>query len=250
VGVSGLLLACGAAFLAGLVDAMAGGGGLIQLPALFALLPHEAPVTVLGTNKVSSIFGTSVACLRYARSVRLPWRSVGGAALAAFFGSGLGAELARHVDSALFKPIVLVVLVLVAGFTFVRPAYGAVAHTVERPALGALLGGLIGFYDGLVGPGTGTFLIFAFIATLGLDFVAASGAAKAVNVATNLAAVLIFASTGNVKWAWSLPMAAANMAGSTVGARLALGQGSSFVRRVFQAVIVALIAKVGWDVVR
>ena len=243
-----LLLALAAAFLAGLVDAMAGGGGLIQLPALFVLLPHEAAVTVLGTNKASSIFGTSLAAWRYARAVPLPWRSVGGAVVAAFFASALGAATAQHVDGTMFKPAVLVVLVCVAIFTFVRPDYGAVAHARERPALGTLLGGLIGFYDGLVGPGTGTFLIFAFIATLALDFVQASGAAKAVNVATNLAAVLIFAATDHVKWAWSLPMAVANMAGSAVGARLALGGGARFVRRVFQAVIVALIAKVAWDV--
>ena len=243
-----LALACVAAFLAGLVDAMAGGGGLIQLPALMVLLPNEPMATALGTNKVASFFGTSVALNRYLQEVSLPWRSVAGAAAAAFVASGAGAAIARSVDAAAFKPAVLVMLMLVAGFTFFRPQYGAVGEGRERPRWSLLLGALIGFYDGLVGPGTGTFLIFVFIATLGLDFLRASAAAKAVNLGTNLAAVLVFASYGHVKWSWSLPMAAANMAGAAIGARLALGHGAPLVRRVFQGVIVMLIAKVGWDV--
>lgn len=243
-----LVLACVASFVAGLVDAMAGGGGLIQLPALMALLPHESMATVLGTNKGAAIFGTTVALQRYVREVKLPWRSVAGAAAAAFVASAGGAMVARTVDASVFKPAVLVVLVAVAAFTFFRPQYGAVGEGRERPSLALLLGAAIGFYDGLIGPGTGTFLIFVFIATLGLDFLKASAAAKAVNVGTNLAAVLIFAASGHVKWEWSLPMAVANMAGAFLGAKLALGNGAGFVRRVFQVVIVLLIAKVGFDV--
>jgi uncharacterized membrane protein YfcA len=138
----------------------------------------------------------------------------------------------------------------VAAFSFFRPDYGAVARGRERPLLGAALGAGIGFYDGVLGPGTGTFLIFAFIATLGLDFLGASAGAKFVNVATNVAAVLIFAAGGNIRWEWAAPMALANMAGSAVGSRLALRGGAGIVRRVFQGVVLALIARVAWDVAR
>ncbi len=245
-----MVLAAVAAFFAGMVDAMAGGGGLIQLPALFVLMPGEAPATVLGTNKAAAVWGTSLAAYRYGRAVALPWRSIAAAAAAAFFGSGLGALAARTADAAAFKPAVVVVLLLVAAFTFLRPEYGAVARGRERLLLGAALGGALGFYDGILGPGTGTFLIFAFIASLGLDYLGANAGAKVVNVATNLAALLIFAVGGNVRWDWALPMAAANMAGSLVGSSLALRGGSAWVRRVFQLVILALISKVAWDVAR
>lgn len=245
-----LLVAGLAAFLAGMVDAMAGGGGLIQLPALLMLMPGVPPATVLGTNKAAAVWGTALAALRYGRAVPLPWRSIRAAAACAFVGSGLGALAARQVDATAFKPAVVVVLLLVAGFTFFRPDYGALARGRERLVLGAALGAVLGFYDGILGPGTGTFLIFAFIGSLGLDYLGANAGAKVVNVATNLAALLVFATGGNIRWEWSLPMGVANMAGSALGSRLALRGGSARVRRVFQLVILVLIAKVAWDVGR
>lgn len=242
-----LALACCAALLAGLVDAVAGGGGLIQLPALLALLPGVPIVTVLGTNKGASIWGTAIALLRYSRTVPLPWRTLAGAAAAAFVASGLGALLARQVDTAVFKPLILVALAAVAIFTFFRPDFGRVAGGGERPAIGVLLGALCGLYDGFLGPGTGTFLIFVFVGALNLDFLAASASAKAVNLATNLAAILVFGWGGNILWEWSVPMGLANLCGGYLGARLALTHGSDLVRRVFQGVITALIAKLAWD---
>lgn len=244
-----LALACVAAFLAGLVDAMAGGGGLVQLPALLAIRPDLPLVTVLGTNKAASVWGTSVALLRYAGTMRLPWRTIAAAAATAFLASAAGAALARVADPALFKPLVIVALTGVAGFTFLRPDFGAVAGGRERPLLGVALGGLCGLYDGFLGPGTGTFLIFVFVGALSMDFLAASASAKAVNLATNLAAILIFASSGNVKWDWAIPMGMANLAGGYLGARAALSRGAPLVRRVFQGVILALIARLAWDVV-
>lgn len=242
-----LVLACAAAFVAGVVDAMAGGGGLIQLPALLALWPDAPMVSVLGTNKAASVWGTTVALGRYARTVALPWRSIGAAAAAAFVASAAGAELARHVDAAVFKPVVVVALALVAAFTFWRPDFGAVSGRMERPALGVALGALCGLYDGFLGPGTGTFLIFVFVGAFGLDFLGASASAKAVNLATNLAAILIFASAGHVRWSWSIPMGVANLVGGYLGARVALANGAPLVRRVFQVVIIGLIARLAWD---
>ena len=229
------------------MDAVAGGGGLIQLPALLLLMPGVPVPMVLGTNKGSAIAGTTVATLRYARTVPVPWRTVGVSAAAAFVGSGAGARASAMLNPAMMRPLVLVLLVAVAIFTFVKKDFGARGIVRERAALGVVLGAAIGFYDGFFGPGTGTFLIFLFIWSLGLDFLGASAAAKAVNVATNLAALGSFALAGNVRWGWSIPMGAANIAGALLGANLAIARGSAVVRRFFQGVIVLLLAKLGWD---
>lgn len=242
-----LALACLAAFCAGLVDAMAGGGGLIQLPAVLALMPGAPPAVALGTNKAASIWGTAVALLRYRGALALPWRSIGAAAAVAFVGSALGAALAARLPPGVFRPLAVPVLGLVAAFVFFRPDFGALARGRERPALAAGLGLLIGFYDGLIGPGTGTFLIFALIYALGLDFVGASAGAKAVNVATNLAALLVFGAGGQIRWDWAAPMAVCNALGGGLGAKLALRGGAAVVRRVVQVVVCALLAKLGYD---
>jgi len=243
-----IALACLAAFFAGLVDAMAGGGGLIQVPAVFALMPDAPVATVLGTNKGAAFWGTAAAAIRYARSVPLPWRSVGLAAGAAGVASAAGAMLARGLDASVLRPAILVALVLVAGFTFLRPDFGKLAGGVERPWLATALGAAIGLYDGMIGPGTGTFLIVAFIATLGLDFLGAGAGAKVVNATTNLAAILVFAWGGNIRWDWSIPMAVSSVAGNLIGARIALARGSGWVRTVFLVVSVALVGKLALDV--
>ena len=245
-----LLLACVAAGLAGFVDAVAGGGGLIQLPALLLLMPGVPVPMVLGTNKGSAIFGTAVATIRYARTVPVPWRTGGAAAAAAFVGSWFGARASSLLNPAMMRPLVLALLVGVAIFTFAKKDFGASGVGRERAVLGVLLGGVIGFYDGFFGPGTGTFLIFLFIWSLGLDFLGASAAAKAVNVATNLAALGSFALAGNVRWGWALPMGAANILGALMGANLAIAKGSAVVRRFFQGVIILLLARLTWDWVR
>jgi uncharacterized membrane protein YfcA len=242
-----LALACAFSVLAGFVDAVAGGGGLIQLPALLALLPGVPVTTVLGTNKGASVFGTSVAAIRYARSVEVPWRSVVFAAAMAFAGSFVGAGLAKRIDPAFMRPLVLAMLLAVAAWTYFRPGFGMQSRGRELPIAAAALGALLGLYDGFFGPGTGTFLLVAFSATLGLDFLGASAAAKVVNVATNLAAIVAFQRSGDILWAWSLPMAACNMVGGLLGARTAIARGSGFVRKLVLVVVLALVAKVGWE---
>lgn len=242
-----LLLACAASFCAGFVDAFAGGGGLIQLPALLALLPGVPLPVVLGTNKGSAVFGTSVAAWRYARAVPLPWRSLVNGAIGAFFGATLGATLARHMETAVLQPVIWVALVGVATLTIVRPDFGRSGGGAERPVLGAFAGAAIGLYDGLIGPGTGTFLVAAFITFFSLDFLRAAGAAKVVNVGTNLGALVVFAKVDAVWWALALPMAAANMLGATLGAALSIRGGAPVVRRAFQLVSVLLILKLGYS---
>lgn len=246
-----LLLLGSFALFAGFVDAIVGGGGLIQLPALFGVYPGAAPALLLGTNKLAAIAGTTVAATRYLRRVRLPWEVLRPAIAAALLFSFLGARAVAWLPREAVRPLVLVLLVLVAIYTFVRKDFGSVhaprQSTRAAPWIGFATGAAIGFYDGFFGPGTGAFLMFAFVRIFGWDLLMASTAARVVNVATNLTALLFFAATGNVLWLTGLVMAACNIAGSVVGSELALARGVGFVRVVFLAVLVVLIAKFGWD---
>lgn len=248
-----LAMACAAAFIAGLVDAVAGGGGLIQLPALLVLFPDASVPSLLGTNKVASISGTVAALARYVRHrVYIPWSHVGPAAAAAFAGSFAGARLATHLPSEWMRPIVVVLLAGVAAFTFLNKGFGAAKNdTRAGSVLAALaLGAGLGAYDGFFGPGTGSFLLFGFIGLLGLDFLGASASSKVVNVATNLAAILAFAWAGQVRWDLALPMAVCNVGGSQIGSRLAIAKGTPFVRRLFLSVVLLLLGRMTWEVVR
>lgn len=241
-----------AALLAGFIDAVAGGGGLIQVPALLAALPSEAPATVFGTNKVSSILGTGNAAWRYARRIGLPWHVAGPAAVSAFVFSFAGAATVAWLPKEVVRPLVLLLMVAVVAYTIVRPEFGQRAAPVpggrpwRRRALA--VGAALGFYDGFFGPGAGSFMIFAFVALFGLDFLRASAAAKLVNLATNAAALAFFVPTGHVLWTIGLTMAVFNIAGAMVGSRLAIRHGSGFVRWVFVAVSVALTVKFGYDI--
>lgn len=240
-----------AAFVAGLVDAVVGGGGLIQIPALFAAYPQAAPATLFGTNKMSSICGTLSATARYVQQVKVPWRLALLAASTAFVFSFAGAMCVALLPKELARPLVLVLLVGVAVYTFVRKDFGAedkgFTHGRYHLAGALLVGAGIGFYDGFFGPGTGSFLLFLFVRFFGLDFLRASSAAKIVNLSTNAAALLYFGPSGHVLWALALGMALCNVAGAQVGSALALRHGSRFVRKLFLLVVLLLLAKFAWD---
>lgn len=247
-----IFLALGlAALFAGFVDSIVGGGGLIQLPALFTVFPGTAPATLFGTNKLASIVGTSSAALQYSRRVAIPWGVAGPGAVAALVGSWYGAKAVAYLDPAILRPLILVLLVLVAAYTFMRKELGAVSsepeHGKRSAGFAVAIGGSIGFYDGFFGPGTGSFLIFLFIRLLGMDFLRASVSAKILNVATNLAAIAFFA--GNVELMWKLAavMAGCNLTGSIIGSRMALKHGTGFVRRMFLGVVLVLIARLTYD---
>ena len=249
-----LLWLCLFAFVAGFVDSVVGGGGLIQLPALFIFLPKElaasAPL-VFGTNKLSSICGTAVASLQYARRVNIPWPSIAPATAAAFLFSALGVFVLTRVPSDFLKPLTLVLLVAVAVYTYWNKNLGhlhAPKFVANHERLFAVATGVvIGFYDGFFGPGTGSFLIFIFIGWFGFDFLTASASAKAINFATNLAAVAVFAARGDILYHYALPMGACNVAGALVGTRLAILKGNSFVRSLFLAVVTVMIARFAWE---
>ena len=252
VGLQEVLVLCVFAFLAGGLDAVVGGGGLVQLPALLVVLPQVPVVALLGTNKLASVVGTGSAAVTYARRTTVDRRSAAWMAGSAFIGSAAGALLATRVGSDVLKPLVLVALVAVLAYTLRTPALGEVERLRLRPraqrAVAVVGGALIGCYDGFVGPGTGSFLVFLLVGAVGLSFLHASATAKMVNTTTNVAALLLFAAGGHVLWALGAAMAVANLAGSQVGARLAVRRGSAWVRRVFVVVVGALVVRLAYDV--
>jgi uncharacterized protein len=247
-----LWLVVTAAFLAGVMDAMVGGGGLVTVPALLSTYPSLPPALLLGTNKCSSVFGTTVAAWRYSHRVRLDWAWLAPAALVAFVGSGLGAWTLTWMDPQYLRRGLPWVLLLVLVYTLKTPQLGlqhaSTPHSAKsRLWLALVIGAGIGWYDGFFGPGTGSFFIFLLVRWLGQDFLHASASAKVLNAATNLAALLMLAATGHVWWQVGLVMAVANVAGNVLGTALALKHGAGLVRRVFMLVVALLILKTGID---
>lgn len=239
-----ILVCVVAAFLAGFVDAVAGGGGLIQLPVLLWTFPTAPLASILGTNKVVSIVGTSTAANTYRKQIQVNAKQLVPMMSAAFAGSLFGALLATSISREVFEPIILVILIAVGTFTMLRPDFGKIETTRDvSPVVAPLIGLVIGFYDGLIGPGTGMFLLFSLVSFVGTSFLGSSAIAKFVNVATNLAALIIFVPGGHVIWLVAALMAPANLIGGYLGARTALDRGSSFVRLVFLAMLVALTVK-------
>ena len=240
-----------AAFSAGFVDAIVGGGGLIQLPALLAGYPGAAPPALLGTNKLGSICGTGVAVTRYMRVVRIPWRGLLPAAAVAFLASVAGASSVSAVSPALFRPLVPIMLTLVLTYVLWHKDLGArhapIAFSRRRSYIALAAMGGIGFYDGFFGPGAGSFLMLLFIRFYGFDFLHASAGARTINVATNAGALLLFGIHGEIQWGLGLAMGACSASGSVLGAHTAVRHGGRFVRGVFIAIVVALIVKAGAD---
>ena len=240
-----------AAFGAGIVDAMAGGGGLIQLPALFAAYPSAPHTALLGTGKLAGFAGTTSAVFRYVRHVRIDWPLVLPAAVSAFAAALAGAWIATLFSPERFRTMVPVLLTTVLLYTLWHRDFGR-RHSPRRQGrrgrvLAAAGAGVIGLYDGFFGPGTGSFLVFLFVRAFGLDFLHASASAKVVNAAANVAAILMFGLTGELYWLLGLAMAAFNVTGAQVGSHLAIRHGSGFVRVAFLLVVGCLIAKTAWD---
>lgn len=246
-----ILLIVVAGFAAGWIDAVVGGGGLLQLPVLL-LLPGITPIQALATNKMGSIFGTATSSVTFYRRVKPDLRTAIPMALIAMLGSFGGAVTAANLPQSVFKPIIVLALIAVAVFTLLKPQAGeltALRHRGNRHYLVAcVIGAAIGFYDGLIGPGTGSFLVIALVTAMGYAFLEASAKAKIVNLATNVGALLFFLPHGSLLWGVGLVLGLSNMAGGYLGARMAVAKGSKFIRVVFIAVVSVLIVKLGWDV--
>ncbi|MBL7661246.1 sulfite exporter TauE/SafE family protein [bacterium] len=243
-----------AAFFAGFVDAAVGGGGLIQVPALLALFPHAPLPTLFGTNKFSSICGTSLAAYTYIKRVTIPCKLLFNAIITATIFAFLGAKTITLLDPALAKPLIIILIFLAAFYTFKKKDFGTSHDDLVVSRENILRSGLIaaglGFYEGFFGPGTGSMLIFCFVRFMKIDFLHASAFAKFVNLSANLSPLIYFISTGHILWRYALPMALCNLIGSRLGTNYALKHGNARVRILFLCVLSLLIAKLIFDYIK
>lgn len=245
---------CAAGFLAGLVDSMVGGGGLVQAPAFFILYPHLSVPQVIGSNRFASVFGTAAAAWNYSRAVSIPWRAALYGGLGAAICSYVGATLQSKLPATALKPILLVMMILLVGYTYRRKDFGRHDHLLvtehNLPMWAAGIGAVMGFYNGFVGPGTGSLLVFAFVRFLGYGFLRASAISKVVNVMADVSSLMFFFIYDYILYQLALPLMVCNVAGSVVGSRLAVSHGNQFIRRVFLAIVSLIIARFAWDVWR
>jgi uncharacterized protein len=246
-----ILILCGAAFAAGFVDSIVGGGGLIQLPALMLMLPNYPVVTLLGTNKMVSVTGTAVSAYRFSHHISYLRTIIIPAIMAAFISSFLGAFAVTLVSNDFLKPLFMGLLFIVFLTTIRNKSFGLMEHdpNVAIPLWKPLvIGSVLGFYDGFFGPGTGSFLIMAFVGLLGMTFVQGSAYAKILNLSTNLAALMLFALKGTFLLSYALPMMVFNILGAIIGVRLAILKGNEFVRALLRVMVFLTILKFAWDI--
>ncbi len=247
-----ILILCVAAFAAGFIDAIVGGGGLIQTPATLITLPQYPVATLLGTTKIPSFIGTSMAAVQYATIVKLRWKLLAlmcGIALVAAYA---GSKTVSMVSNAFMKPVIFGMLIIVAIYTYTKKDFGNASLKKYSKNIewlyAAFFALLLGFYDGFIGPGAGSFLVLFFISVLGFDFLKASAHAKFVNLATNVGSIIFFGGSGHILYQYAIPMALFNFTGSILGARLAMLKGNTFIRIFFLIVITGTIIRLGYDI--
>ena len=242
-----IILSCIAAFLAGLVDSIAGGGGLIQVPALLFLFPNLPIVTLLGTNRFTSCCGTVMSSFHYFYTLKINPKTFIPILITAFLFGMLGAKVLSIVDNDILKPLIFVLLILIALYTFIKKDFGLTSKQrfsgINLQLILIPIGAILGFYDGFFGPGTGSFLMFCFISLLGFSFLEGAAFSKLTNLAANLGSVIFFIYHHHVLYQLAIPMAIFNIGGNYFGAPLAIKKGSGFVRWVFLAVVIALLSK-------
>ena len=247
-----LCLLCLFAFSAGFVDAIVGGGGLIQTPASLVLLPQFPVATVIGSLKIPAFTGTGLATILYLKKVRINWHLSFIICLIAFFSAFAGSEVLTLVSNRYMKPVIFIVLILVAMYTFSKKNFGQHKQKLYSPkkelVIGMLISSIIGFYDGFIGPGAGSFLVLAFITFLGLDFLQASANSKLINLSTNFGSIFLFLLKGTILWNVASPMAVCNGLGGVLGARLAISKGNKFIRLFFLLVISATLVRFGYTI--
>ncbi|MDI9257437.1 MULTISPECIES: sulfite exporter TauE/SafE family protein [Flavobacterium] len=247
-----IVLLCIASFFAGFVDAIVGGGGLIQTPAAMILMPHLSVASIIGSLKIPAFSGTGFAAFQYLKKVAMDWKLLSLMAVLAFGAAFLGSALLNVVRNDFMKPLLFFILIGLAIYTFKKKNFGQhqdKSHSVKQQVLYAvILSLLVGFYDGFIGPGTGSFLVLGFVSILGFDFLHASANAKMVNLATNLGSICLFVWKGKIVWAFALPMAFCNALGGWIGAKLAIKKGNTFIRKFFLFVVILTLLRFGYDV--
>lgn len=247
-----LIFLCLASFFAGFVDAIVGGGGLIQTPVALILLPNVPVANIIGSLKIPAFSGTSFAAAQYLKIVKMDWKLLGLMSVVAFASAFAGSTLLTHVSNDFMKPLLLIVLTLLAVYTFMKKNFGQQQEKemdFKKQLLYAIIISVtVGFYDGFIGPGTGSFFVVAFVSILGFDFLHASANAKMVNLATNFGSICLFVLKGKILWAIALPMAVCNALGGFIGARLAIKKGNGFIRVFFLIVVIVTLIRFGYDV--
>ena len=249
---SEIIILCIAAFAAGFIDSIVGGGGLVQTPAVLVTLPQYPLSILLGTTKIPSMLGTSIAAYQYAVKVLIKWRLLLIMLPIALLAAYSGSLTLTHVNSTFMKPVFFCMLIIVLIYTYRKKDFGVAVTkslSIKREQFyGGLFALLIGFYDGFIGPGAGSFLVLFFISVIGFDFLKASAHAKLVNVATNLGSIIFFSGHGSILYQYAIPMAVFNFLGSIFGARLAILKGNKFIRVFFLIVICGTILRFGYDI--
>jgi uncharacterized protein len=247
-----LLALCFFSFIAGFIDSIVGGGGLVQVPAFFILYPQLAVPYIIGTNRLASAVGTSVAAWNYARTVRIPWKTVLFAGAMAAIFAYLGALVQSHLPTYILKPTIFFLIVLIAIYTFKNKTFGHEENIQlphhKIPLYAALIGGIMGFYNGCIGPGTGSLLVFGFVSVIGYSFLRASAISKIVNVTADVFSLIFFFMNKYIIFHIALPMMACNVAGSFIGSKMAVLRGNVFVRQVFLVVLFGILLRFGWDI--
>ena len=240
------------AFVAGFIDAVVGGGGLIQIPALLISLPKNPLPTLFGTNKIAALTGTSIAAYQYSKRIKFNYKLLSVIALCAFIASYLGAKTVSIIDVNSLKPIILVILILIAVYTFIKKDLGSIQTRSlsfnKQLIYGSLIGFSVGFYDGFFGPGTGSFFVLGFVVILGFEFVTASAYSKIINCMTNISALIVFIRQGNYLPEIAVIMSVFNILGSIIGSKIALKKGNQFVRIIFLIIVTLMIIRYGYDI--
>ena len=247
-----IIILCLASFFAGFIDAIAGGGGLIQTPFALILLPNQPISSLMGSLKIPGFTGTSIASIQYLKKVDMNWKLLFIMAFFSCIAAFGGSYLLTIVSNDFMKPLLFIILVLLAIYTFIKKDFGKHKPKEipfrESVILGITISTLIGFYDGFIGPGTGSFLMVGFITILGFDFLHASANAKLVNLASNVGSLTLFIAKGKILWAMALPMAVCNGLGGWIGARLAIKKGNDFIRIFFLIVVIGTLIRLSYDI--
>ncbi|MEN9906776.1 MAG: hypothetical protein RL475_974 [Actinomycetota bacterium] len=246
-----LILLGVAMFASGFIDAIAGGGGLIQTPAMLLSFPDRNPVEVVATSKTAAFFGTTTAAIQYRKFIKTDPKLLIAMVIPAFIGAGFGALFASRISAESFKSSIFFMMIAIFIYTLFKPDLGKVHVEKHSPkkmmVIGSIAACLIGFYDGLIGPGTGTMLMIALVAIMGFAFVGASAIAKVVNATTNLASIIVIGFSLGIMWKLGLVLAVANLAGGYMGSHMAIKKGSSFIRIFYLIVTALLILRLGYS---
>lgn len=239
-------------FVAGFIDSVVGGGGLIQLPALLINLPNTTIPTLFGTNKIAALSGTSISAIQYSKKIKFNYKVLAVIAFCAAIAAFLGAKAVSYINANTLKPLILVILILIAIYTFIKKNLGNIQTkklSLNKMLIyGSLIGLIIGFYDGFFGPGTGSFLVLAFVVIFGFEFVEASAYSKVINCVTNIFALIVFIKNGDYILELAILMAICNITGNIIGTRMALKRGNQFVRTIFLVIVTLMIIRYGYDI--